>query len=397
MKRSSLVVLGSIVVAAALAHAAGCSAAAGDRAGAGATGTGGGAGAGSTGSGLGGLGSGTGSNCTGPHCSSDLHTLVDCDGNVLSTCPPDQGCTLSGCVEACASAEANMSNLGCEYYSVVPDVIFGGTGACFAAYVANTWTTPVTLQVDLGGTTLDPSTFAFIPSGSGQNIKYAPITGAQIPAGQVAILFLNAIPGLPLPGLDLNCPTGITAAVSGTDAATHGTGLGQAFHITASAPVVAYDIYPYGGGQSAMTSATLLLPTSAWDTNYIAVDAFGSNPVSPPFLQFVAMQDGTTVTINPTAAIAAGTGVAAGAAGMPQTYDLSHGQVLQITQGHGAPDRLAARPSARACMSRSNRGGARSNPRRRARAARSCRGPSGKAPGPSKRAPCSGGSGRRTS
>jgi hypothetical protein len=69
------------------------------------------------------------------------------------------------------------------------------------------------------------------------------------------------------------CPPGITPGVP-ADAAAHGTTMGSAFHITSSVPVVAYDIFPFGGGSAAATSATLLLPTSAWDTNYIAVDAF---------------------------------------------------------------------------------------------------------------------------
>src|SRR5206468_3922879 len=84
----------------------------------------------------------------------------------------------------------------------------------------------------------------------------------------------------------------------------------HAFHITTSAPVVAYDIFPYGGGNSAVTSATLLLPTSAWDTSYVAVDAWekahrpmngsdsGGND-SPPFLELVAQQNATHVTIPP--------------------------------------------------------------------------------------------------
>jgi hypothetical protein len=304
---------------------------------AGGTGAGGamgtGAGNNSSGSSLGGFNAGTGGACTTQHCSSDLHSLVDCDGNVVMTCPANEGCTLNGCVPACASAIANKTSVGCEYYAVVPDVSFDGAGACFAAFVANTWTTPVTLTVDYGGMPLDPSTFAFIPSGSGQNVKYTAITNGQIPAGAVAILFLNSttnLGGFP----NKACPTGITAAVFGTDAEIHGTAIAKAFHFTASAPVVAYDMYPYGGGNTAITSATLLLPTSAWDTNYIAVDANGSGapPFNAPFVQFVASEDNTTVTINPTAAIVAGTGVVAATQGVPQAYMLSHGDVLQITQ-----------------------------------------------------------------
>jgi hypothetical protein len=279
---------------------------------------------------------GGGPSCMENHCSSDLHSFVDCDGNVLMTCPPDQGCTpTGGCAAACDAAIANKTNIGCEYYAVVPDVSFDGAGACFAAFVANTWTTPITLTVDYGGTPLDPNQFAYLPSGEGKNIQYTPIANSQIPPGAVAILFLNStttMKGFVPP--NKACPAGINPAILGTDAANHGTVLGKSFHITTSAPVVSYDMYPYGGGDTAITSATLLLPTSAWDTNYIAMDAFGSGPppFNAPFVQFVASADDTSLTINPTADIAAGTGVAGTTTGVPQTYTLSKGQVLQFTQ-----------------------------------------------------------------
>ena len=265
-------------------------------------------------------------------CSSDLHSVVDCQGNVISTCPPDQGCAGTDCVAPCDSALANKSNLGCDYYSVDPDVILDGAGACFAAFVANTWDTPVTLAVDYGGQTLDVSKFAYMPLGSGQNTHYQQLPNGILQPGQVAILFLNRKPGLPSPGLNLDCPAGITPAITATDAATHGTGIGSAFHITATAPVVAYDIFPYGGGMSAMTSATLLLPTSAWDTNYVAVDAYGAGPVQQPFVEIVAQTDNTQITIRPSAAIAGGANVPATGAGQPHTYALNKGQVLQFTQ-----------------------------------------------------------------
>ncbi|APR78797.1 Hypothetical protein A7982_04144 [Minicystis rosea] len=327
----SLVSLVFVSVAAIAAHQAGCSAApnqfmVGGAGGAGPTG-GGSSDPTFTGSSTGGAGS-----CAGPHCSSDLHTLVDCDDKVLTTCPADQGCTLDGCVPSCDSAVANKSNIGCEYWAVDPDVVLDGAGACYAAFIANTWTTPVTINVEYGGQTLDPSTFAFIPSGSGQGITYKPIQNAQIPAGAVAIFFLNRHVGAPS-FLKLDCPLGITPAITAVDTAAHGTAIGSAFHITSSAPVVAYDIFPYGGGQSAMTSATLLLPTSAWDTNYIAVDAFGPGLIGQPFVEIVAQKDNTAVTINPTADIVGGTGVAATKLGTPATYTINRGQVLQFTQG----------------------------------------------------------------
>jgi hypothetical protein len=278
-----------------------------------------------------GFGDGSARPCNGTRCSDDLHSVVDCDGKVVMTCPAGEGCSGNGCVPACDSARDNKSSIGCDYYSVDPDVVFDGAGACFAAFIANTWDQPVSLSVDFAGQVLDATKFAYIPSGTGQSTTYAPLPGGQIPPGQVAILFLNRHPGIPSP-LKLDCPAGTTPAITATDTATHGTAIGSAFHIVASGPVVAYDMFPYGGGQSAMTSATLLLPTSAWDTNYVAVDGYGPGPIDQPTVAIVAQQDGTSITINPTSAIAGGTGVAATAQNVPHTYSLDHGQVLQFTQ-----------------------------------------------------------------
>lgn len=224
------------------------------------------------------------------------------------------------------------SSAGCEYFVVPPDVILDGAGACFAAFITNTWTEPVDVAVDYGGSTLDVTKFAYIPSGMGRQTKYTPLTSGKIPPGEVAILFLNRKPGALPFGLDTNCPAGVTPAIADKDAATHGTGFGKAFHITTSAAVAAYDIFPYGGGASAMTSATLLLPVTSWDTNYIAVDAYGNGPMAQPFVQIVGQQDGTQVTISAAADIAGGGGVSAAKKNTPTTYTVNRGQVLQLTQ-----------------------------------------------------------------
>jgi hypothetical protein len=279
----------------------------------------------------GGSNSDSGSNsCNATMCSADLHSILDCNGNIVSSCPADQGCSSGACVPACQSAADNKSSIGCDYYSVDPDIIDEGTGACFAAYIANTWGSPVAITVERGGTQLPIDGFARVPTGQGQSITYAPLTNGMLQPGQVAILFLARF------GSTLtSCPTGVTPAVTATDAAVHGTGLGQAFHITTSAPTVAYDIFPYGGGASAATSATLLLPTSAWDVNYVGVDAFRKSQIvaqAQPFIELVGQEDGTNVTIRPTVAIVGGNGVAAAPQGANTTYTLNKGQILQFTQ-----------------------------------------------------------------
>ena len=259
-------------------------------------------------------------------CSPDLHQVL-CNGTVVQTCNADQGCAAGKCVDACAAAAANQSTIGCDYYAFDPDTIL--PGECFAAFVSNTWGSPVTIQVDFGGQPLANFTdFARLPSGSGQSIAYAPLAGNTIGPGDVAILFLASYEPA-----NAACPAGVTPAYTSADAATHGTGIGKAFHITTDRPVVANAIYPYGGGQSVITSATLLVPTSGWDTNYIAADGYGG--VGAPWVSIVAQADGTNVTISPTAAIAGGNGVQGTGAGQPHTYTIGQGDVLQLVQADG--------------------------------------------------------------
>jgi hypothetical protein len=272
---------------------------------------------------------GDGSSCA-LHCSSDLHDVLDCNDNIVTTCTPDEGCGGSGCVPACTAAQANKSSVGCDYYSIDPDIISAGTGACFAAYIANTWNAPVALTVTFGTTSINTAQIARIPSGNGQALTYAPLSGGVLQPGDVAILFLARYGSVLT-----SCPTGITPGVTATDAATHGTGFGTAFHIVSDHPVVAYDIFPYGGGQSAATSATLLIPTSAWDVNYIGVDAYRPDTLvteAEGFLEILASQDNTMVTINPVAAIVGGGGVSASPAHTAATYNLMAGQFVQLEQ-----------------------------------------------------------------
>ncbi|MFT3769774.1 MAG: IgGFc-binding protein [Minicystis sp.] len=270
---------------------------------------------------------GTSSICE-KQCSADLHSIVDCQNHLLSTCPPDQGCSPDGCVPACDSAKANKSTIGCDYYAIDPDVVSVAQGACFAAYVANTWGSPVTIQVERGGQAFDATQFSYLPKGSGKHITYEPLPNGELPPGEVAIVFLAATGAL------VPCPEEVNVGTI-SNPAIHGSGLGDAFHITTSAPVVVYDIFPYGGGSAAATSATLLLPTAAWDTNYVAVDAFRRSTYTADAklsIDIVAAEDETEVTINPTSAITSAPGVPAAAQGQPKTYKLNKGQLLQFSQ-----------------------------------------------------------------
>jgi hypothetical protein len=262
-------------------------------------------------------GSKDGGSC-GVTCSGDLHNVVDCNNNVVTACPPDEGCAAGACVAACDAAKANKSSVGCDYYAV-PATDY--TQTCFAVYVANTWGSPVTLTASWGtqNFTSNLSKFAYLPSGSGKNLTYTAITNGQVPVDAVAILFMSGA----------GCPEAVATA---TDTSAAGTQVTSAFHITADRPVVLYDIFPYGGGSSAVASATLLLPTSAWDNNYITTAAWSETGFGNPWIAFVAQQDNTTISIVPTNAIVGGTGVAAAAKNTLATYTLNTGQLLRLQQ-----------------------------------------------------------------
>ena len=271
-----------------------------------------------------------------PSCTPDKTAVIDCDGNATS-CGLDQQCAQGACVDACAAAIENHESVGCDYYAIDMDGTWGTDGGCYAVFVANTSREAAHIAVEWNGQSIDLSQYAKLPQGAGQSLTY----GAYDPAvglapNQVAILFLDFWQNTNLLRPSVQCPV---PAALGSAAQIIGTGLGNAFHVTTDVPVVAYQMLPYGGGKAQTTGATLLLPTSAWDTSYVAVEAYDTDPNSPqliigvtPSVDVVAEQDATTVTIRPTHDIAAATNVPAGSANTPYNVTLNAGQYLQITE-----------------------------------------------------------------
>jgi hypothetical protein len=200
----------------------------------------------------------------------------------------------------------DSSNIGCEFYAYetygqiasVPSPGYmedNAFGDCYAAIVVNASSVPVGVSVDRKGQAFpDLSHVAFLASGSGARVSYAPLPQGKIPPGQSATLFLAGQSG--------RCPSVASPLVS-TSAPTIGDGmdapkkslLGYSFHLTTDAPVAVFDVFPYTG---VATGATMLIPARAWSTNHVAID-----PGFVGYLQggfgVVAAEDGTSVSITP--------------------------------------------------------------------------------------------------
>jgi hypothetical protein len=98
--------------------------------------------------------------------------------------------------------------------------------------------------------------------------------------------------------------------------------------VKTSGPVAAWDIYPYGGARSFVTSASLLLPTSAWSTRHVAF-----TPAPGAYVQLIAKEDDTLVQLSSTTvAIEGGPDLPGAPAGSVANWKLARGEVAQLAQ-----------------------------------------------------------------
>ena len=283
------------------------------------------------GSGLGGDG-GLGGNEGGTNglaCSGDLQSVINkSTGAVVTTCPSDQGCAGGKCVAACDAAKASHGTIGCDFMVATPSFLPQIAPPCFAIFVANGWSKATVLTVSRGGTSYDVTMFGRIATAGAAESTWPTVPATGLPPGKIAVLFMSSDPNSENGG-PLKCP--VTDAVNAATAIT-GTGTGQAWHVTADVPVTSYDILPYGGAKSVLPSAELLLPTTAWGTNYFGIVPKMSNvkdTTGPQWGQLVAATDGTTVQVAPNTDLPAGTGVAAAPKGSTTTFTMNAGDVIQ--------------------------------------------------------------------
>lgn len=223
----------------------------------------------------------------------------------VSACATGEQCFEGACVSACEAAAGTHSNLGCEFWAVDMANLPPRHEYTYALTVSNpSFDRPATVQVydKRSGS----ETLLITASIAPRSVEVLPLSGAH---------------------------AGYTSVYAGEDAGLLGSGIGRGtgFRLVSDQPVLATQFNPIGGASGYTTDASLLLPTHALGREYIDLD-WGRGYGAGATLDVVATADATTLTITPTADIAAGThGLPAMTAGVPTEIVLDAYDYLQIT------------------------------------------------------------------
>jgi len=323
---------------------AGSAAAGGDLAHGGSGGGGGSAGMLTLQGGTDGLNVGAGGKSSGSgKCAPDLRSLLDDQGTVIAQCRSDQGCVSGACIPVCDAVARSNGNIGCDFLALESTYAYSASnsahypgGLCYAVILANAWSQPAKLSVSRAGKTLDLNAFARIVKGSAPAVSYEPLPDSGLPPNEVAVLFLSGKPQST--GHPSECP--IAAVAVQGDTSIPGAGRGAAFHIVSDTPLSAYDILPYRSTETAGfgPSASLLLPTASWGTNFLALAPKAYGPlerldpgmlVGQPWLAIVAREDATTIRVAAMESLPGGNAVASVPKGQVVEYTLNSGEALQ--------------------------------------------------------------------
>lgn len=265
-------------------------------------------------------------------CSRDLHGVVDETGNLVWACGANQGCLDAVCVPACRAVTATQGNVGCDFLIARPPLVTYPT-SCFAVFIANNWLKDVSIKISRGNVAYDTPSFARIPVAGTPETAWPAVPSSGLPAGQVAVVFLEGGPKQ-----IRGCP--VEAAVD-TYTTIEKTGRGQAWHIVTDIPVSVYDIVPYGGADSLIPSAELVLPTTTFGDNYVAVlpmfrlTSTRFSSLASQWAQIIAAENDTEVKIAPRTDLPSGPGVLAASSKAVTTYTLVAGEVIQWNREDG--------------------------------------------------------------
>lgn len=276
---------------------------------------------------------------------------------VLETCEGDAHCSGGSCRNLCLEAETALSYLGCEYWAVdlenamqvegPADDLFGcsllailspgvalveNVQVCqkpngdFAGQCDGDGGCPMTFNcvtTDVCGFDADGSPFAIVVSNPHGFAVDVTLSNGQGTTDTVSLL-ANEVASLYPADMGFG-----DQSVGTTNMAA------MAYKLTTSAPVAAYQFNPLDNENVFSNDGSLLIPRHTFDTDYYAMTWQGLEvrPVSNDLASYaavVAWQDGTEVTVTPSADVVAGQTTPAIAAGTPTVFTMNAFDVLNL-------------------------------------------------------------------
>ena len=259
-------------------------------------------------------------------CGGDGFDIVRCNGDgtrldVLGRCQPENGELCSGegtCQNACEVTSQAHSYEGCEYWAVdLDNAVVNNLGPASAQQYSIVITNPLEL-----------------PAAVKVEVNDAP-PGQPPMMREIASTYLSRVVGggdlkvINLDPREVDCSTDPRL-----NNGTHTCLSSHAFHITSTAPIVAYQFNPLENVSVFSNDASLLLPQSALGSKYLVMGwpqtlAITENgPTNGgidlrAFLTIVGTQEATTVQVKVATATIAGSGIPAA----------QQGDVLDFTIG----------------------------------------------------------------
>ncbi len=228
-------------------------------------------------------------------------------GAIIKTCDAGDGnvCVNGECLQGCAAASTNASNVGCEFWAVDLDneasILNNAANQPWGIVVSNA-------GVGTANVTIDRNDGAV---GAAQQL--ASVTGFSLSPGSVQM---------------------VTLPTREVDGSTNGAGNGpgtflssNAYRVTSTLPLVVYQFNPLR--QSYSNGASLLIPTNGLGNDHRII-GYPAGIIGHGYVTIVGTQAGTTVKFKTTTATLAGGGIPALNAGDTYTGTIGAFDVINL-------------------------------------------------------------------
>ncbi len=267
-------------------------------------------------------------------CAGDDVVVCGDDGATISpvaSCRVTEGeaCYLGNCIQACDKSMADRSYVGCEYWAVDLDnarisSVENAAAQQFAVVLSNVSQMPARVVVE-------------------RNMA-PPGWPLELETVMEVTVFPQGLEVIALPAREVDgSPEGMF------DAGGHSALSSRAYRITSNVPLVAYQFNPLENVDVFSNDASLLIPTSAIDREYLVMGwpqtiADTDDPATDfhrnlrAFLTVVGVEPGTDVTVTVTTDVVGSEDVPAMSAGETRTFNLGPFDVLNLETGDYGAD-----------------------------------------------------------